>query len=424
GGRGRKVRSVEVDDMISRFLFCKDEELHTMLFGKLEEHDKLRLIRIKTPSVERFLSAKPNLLYQYHQAHRNYSKAAHLMDIQAHVDSNLDVRERLDCVLRAIAALRQCDLSSAQMVAPGWVLNHDKLHTLEDERDVLLTQERVLKQLKDTLSPLEGLRLSGRAGPDLTEELEERSRACERLAFGIANATELYNSCSRFCLWEGCLLVLQCCEANNPREAAALVRSIIWRAVPSRTIQGPGGALHTWMEQRKNDPEQPVRVDHVQEQLDSEAHMRDGQGWSGPLFEHNGWLEALMDKMLTLCRELLSDKARYVLPVDVVCLTLQDIVDRHDSNVLMVPRMLKQAGVSTQRLVDLYIGLAATQDPMSQGNAASRLRVVELLAELLSWWLQDAQLGQPEFQSEAMPIIRMDRILEELRGRLTSIDSG
>lgn len=57
------------------------------------------------------------------------------------------------------------------MVAPGWSLNHAKLRTMEDERDVLLVQERLLSDLKATMAPLERLAQEGRGTEGLIGEL-------------------------------------------------------------------------------------------------------------------------------------------------------------------------------------------------------------------------------------------------------------
>ena len=54
------------------------------------------------------------------------------------------------------------------MVTPGWSLNHGKLRAMEDLRDVLLIQERLLSDLKESMTPLERLLRDGRG----TEYLE------------------------------------------------------------------------------------------------------------------------------------------------------------------------------------------------------------------------------------------------------------
>lgn len=48
------------------------------------------------------------------------------------------------------------------MVVPGWTLNHAKRQALEDELDVLLTQERLLRDLKESMVPLERLKTEKR----------------------------------------------------------------------------------------------------------------------------------------------------------------------------------------------------------------------------------------------------------------------
>lgn len=70
------------------------------------------------------------------------------------------------------------------MVAPGWSLNHAKLRTMEDERDVLLVQERLLSDLKATMAPLERLAQEGRGTEGLIGELSFflRRSSCESIA--------------------------------------------------------------------------------------------------------------------------------------------------------------------------------------------------------------------------------------------------
>lgn len=64
--------------------------------------------------------------------------------------------------------------SICQMVAPGWNLNHAKLRSLEDERDVLLIQEKLLADLRASMAPLERLAIAGRG----TEDLDGASVTC------------------------------------------------------------------------------------------------------------------------------------------------------------------------------------------------------------------------------------------------------
>lgn len=54
------------------------------------------------------------------------------------------------------------------MVMPGWSLSHAKRQALEDEMDVMLTQERLLRNLEASMAPLQRLKEKGR----LTEDLE------------------------------------------------------------------------------------------------------------------------------------------------------------------------------------------------------------------------------------------------------------
>ncbi|CAN0238023.1 unnamed protein product, partial [Scytosiphon promiscuus] len=111
--------SKKVDDVITRCLSYKSPVLDKMLFGALEEHDKTLLMSIRTPGVERYLEKDPELLFRHYMLSKEYPKAVYLMDREARVEAKMggsvDVRHRVDCLLKAISACHKCDLDSAQV---------------------------------------------------------------------------------------------------------------------------------------------------------------------------------------------------------------------------------------------------------------------------------------------------------------------
>ncbi|CAN0096856.1 unnamed protein product [Ectocarpus sp. 6 AP-2014] len=225
-GQGGVRSSKKVAGLIARCLSYKAPLLEEMLFGVLEEHDKKLLMSIRTPGVERYLKRDPEDLFRHYMLSKEYPKAVHLMDCEARVEarSGVHVRRRVECLLKAISACHKCDLDSAQMVAPGWSLNHAKLRTMEDERDVLLVQERLLSDLKATMTPLERLAQEGRGTEGLLAELAERRRIAETWTTDIVDPSELYRQASGSFLWEGCLRLMQCCEFDEPIVAKRLIK--------------------------------------------------------------------------------------------------------------------------------------------------------------------------------------------------------
>lgn len=57
------------------------------------------------------------------------------------------------------------------MVAPGYTLDHQKLRALEDARDVLMVQEGLLADLRQSMTPLERFKAEGRGTEELDGEL-------------------------------------------------------------------------------------------------------------------------------------------------------------------------------------------------------------------------------------------------------------
>lgn len=88
-----------------------------------------------------------------------------------------------------------------QMVAPGWNLNHAKLRSLEDERDVLLTQERLLRDLEGSMAPLERLVRDGRGTEYLDSEFVMRGFAvfCRRCLFNSSSSRRVASFDSILC---------------------------------------------------------------------------------------------------------------------------------------------------------------------------------------------------------------------------------
>ncbi|CAM9519333.1 unnamed protein product, partial [Ectocarpus sp. 12 AP-2014] len=268
-GQGGVCGSKKVDSLIARCLSYKAPLLEEMLFGVLEEHDKKLLMSIRTPGVEQYLKRDPEDLFRHYMLSKEYPKAVHLMDREARVEarSGMHVRHRVECLLKAISACHKCDLDSAQMVAPGWSLNHAKLRTMEDERDVLLVQERLLSDLKATMAPLERLAQEGRGTEGLIAELAERRRIAETWTTDIVEPSELYRQASGSFLWEGCLRLMQCCEFDEPIVAKRLIRSIIWREVPSVSRGGSKCRAQVFISSMRDRPGE-VEVDDVRQELD------------------------------------------------------------------------------------------------------------------------------------------------------------
>ena len=58
----------------------------------------------------------------------------------------------------------------------------------------------------------------------VAEVLRKRAELSDKMETTIMGATELYKEASKACLWEGCLLVMKCCESDNPAIVKRLIR--------------------------------------------------------------------------------------------------------------------------------------------------------------------------------------------------------
>lgn len=395
--------------LLSRILAYDAPKLHEMLFQLLEEHDKSLLLRIKTAGVERYLMKDPELLFRHFMLHKEYPKAVYVMATEAHAEqgSNMHIRDRVDCLVKAISACHKCDLDSAQMVMPGWSLSHAKRQALEDEMDVMLTQERLLRNLEASMAPLQRLKEKGRLTEDLEGELDERARVANEWTWGIAGPTELYERAMAFFLWEGCLQLLQCCGKDEPALARKLVRSIIWREVPMYTREGEASHTHAFIT-RGRSRKGEVAVDDVRLVLDD-----------GAAFEDDGWFGPLLEKTQALAHELLSRKETYVLPVDTLCRELQLIADEYyyaghgEAEVPppCVAASVRQAGVSPTALLDAYESMNRTCYPKDD---ELMLRWLEVMTEVLTW---ACQTQQPGVLAESVRPERVERLAHDtMRG--------
>ena len=64
-------------------------------------------------------------------------------------------------------------------MGPGFIVNHGKLRHLEDARDVLMVQERLLVDLRESVEPLELLKAQGRGAEDMDGALSLHARPRE-----------------------------------------------------------------------------------------------------------------------------------------------------------------------------------------------------------------------------------------------------
>eukprot|EP00752_Nemacystus_decipiens_P013044 g11539.t1 len=439
GGAGVAISAVQdagrpsrkLDSLITRCLSYKVPELDDMLFRMLEEHDKKLLMSIRTPGVERYLQrGDPELLFRHYMLSKDYPKAVHLMDREARAEGGgggggrVHVRYRVDCLLKAISACHKCDLDSAQMVAPGWTLNHAKLRSLEDERDVLLIQEQLLADLGASMAPLERLARDGRGTEDLKAELDGRRRIAGAWTTGLGDPSELYRQASSVFLWEGCLRLLQCCEFDEPMVARKLIRSIIWREVPSLSRDGAKSRTQNFIYEGRHRPGE-VEVDDVRQELDKDV----GGGGAGPggpggpvVFEDDGWFTPLLDKMSALSLELLGHRgSSSVLPVETLCLELQNIAD-HYSDVggsapaLCVVKALERAGLSAATLLDAYEFMNRNHYPQDD---MARLRRFDVMVYLLD--SAGGQGAQPGLRAETVRPERMERLAQDTYTGLDSL---
>ena len=58
----------------------------------------------------------------------------------------------------------------------------------------------------------------------VAEVLRKRAELSDKMETSIMEPTELFQEASKVCLWEGCLLLMECCESDKPAIVKRLIR--------------------------------------------------------------------------------------------------------------------------------------------------------------------------------------------------------
>ncbi|CAM9180460.1 unnamed protein product, partial [Ascophyllum nodosum] len=293
-----------------------------------------------------------------------------------------------ECLAKAISACHKCDLESAQTVGPGFIVNHEKLRDLEDTRDVLLVQERLLVDLRESVQPLELLKAQGRGAEDMDEVLRKRAELSDKMETSIMEPTELFQEASKVCLWEGCLLLMKCCESDKPAIVKRLIRSVIWREVPHFSRSGVESKAHMFLVNGRDRPGD-LLLDSIHKEIKMGGKTEvTGREKNLVGFEDDGWFPPMLDKVGKLSRELLAGKGRLKLPVEMICEELEAIAYAFlktggSVNPLDIPTTLRRAGVSAADLCGAYNRIAEAR--MMGDDSAMRLRRLEVIVQCIRW---------------------------------------
>ncbi|CAM9540207.1 unnamed protein product [Ascophyllum nodosum] len=419
--RGRRAK---VDKVIARCQSYDAPKLHEMLFRALEDNDRGILLSLENPRVEHYLRKDPELLFRYYMLHESFPKAVQVMFAEARADPRKDtrIRHRLECLAKAISACHKCDLASAQTVGPGFTVDHVKLRALEDTNDVLMAQERLLTDLRESVKPLELLKAEGRGAEDMDEVLRDRVQLSAKMETTIMEPTELYQEASKACLWEGCLLLMKCCGSDQPVIVERLIRSVIWREVPHFSRSGVESEAHRFLVKRRDRP-RDLLLDSIREEVKMKGKTEvTGQEKNLVGFEDDSWFLPMLNKVRELSRELLAGKWCFRLPVEMICEELEAIADAFletggSVNPLDIPATLRRAGVPAAVLCDAYNRIAEARK-MSD-DSAMRLRRLEVIVQCLQW-TSEGLSGQRGVLSET---VRPETVRKWVADALRNLES-
>ncbi|CAN0448995.1 unnamed protein product [Ascophyllum nodosum] len=222
----------------------------------------------------------------------------------------------------------------------------------------------------------------------MDEVLRKRAELSDKMETTIMGATELYKEASKACLWEGCLLVMKCCESDNPAIVKRLIRSVIWREVPHFSRSGAESKAHRFLVNGRDRPGD-LLLDSIRKEIKMGGKTEvTGREKNLVGFEDNSWFPPMLDKVGKLSRELLAGKGRLTLPVEMICEELEAIACAFletggSVNPLDIPTTLRRAGVSAADLCDAYNRIA--QARKMRNDSAMRLRRLEIIVQCIRW---------------------------------------
>lgn len=226
------------------------------LFTKLLNDQQDQLLAIRSQSVAAFLSEKDtDLLYKYYGLHSEFVQASSLMSSLAREDRDMEISERIQCFVKAIAS-GECVLASIAsgsigtnssisstlltMNPPSAGVFSEYLLGLKDLLEVAEYQQSAYTTLANYYQERkEQLARTGGGSAASQAEQDSLRRTVHSLRYKLVDISQLFGVvCLPYKLWELCIKLLHASNSEDPELTARLWRSLIYRQVPEEARSG------------------------------------------------------------------------------------------------------------------------------------------------------------------------------------------
>ena len=388
--------------VLDAVLASGEGELQAMVYERLRFTDATRLLKLRHPSVEAYLSTADRDLYFRHLfLLQRHAEAARVMLDLATAEADTPILERCEYLLRAKGAADKC-------LASGEALPED-LRAVDDTWEVASLQRDVLAALERKWGAGGG---EG-GGPAADNKRSQRAFDLRTLRNQLLPVSDIYNDfASRYCAFGQCLRIIKTCDHFAPEVVKRLWRGFVWREVPAASGQQ---GLAQWLREKHEERRQWFcDEDHPE----PKGSFEDGDWWAALLHGAAHFLA------------LLRDNDGGALGLDVLALELEDIhfhrlqarQDPHLAKPNAVVAMIAGSGVHRAPLLRVY-----TQIFNDRRDAPFfALHTLDQIAALLSAWVDQAAEDSPEGHRASAELNRakQDDLLRTLNDLIEAVSAS
>ncbi|KAL7467450.1 hypothetical protein ACHAXS_007693 [Conticribra weissflogii] len=324
------------------------------------------LLRIDSSSLETWLETEKrdyDLLRRYYSFHNRNVLAGEIMMKKAESEEKVHLRERIQCLTRAIdsfsaalqtsrshvAVTRRFDLGRDEFFEDQKVSLSDlnsRIHSIQEKLDVAKIQQRVLSTVE----------LSVNADLDPAKS--------ESLTYSLVNVSDLYNEyASVLNLFDVCLLIIETCR-HDQRETV----SFLWKNIICEEIL-PCVTSSESVVDFLNKLKQATLFEN------SDVVFREDPNDHCKKFDDGGWISPLKNRVSTLGKELYGSGTSFAFPLDFLVMELEGLRMQYDGVRDDIPSQPWPIQSFIEAEIPFFV-LLESYDKLLAENSASRLHGV------------------------------------------------
>jgi len=310
------------DELVAACASSSDADfLRSMYEHLLNTNQTDTLLRIDSSSLETWLETEKrdyDLLRRYYSFHNRNVLAGEIMMKQAESEENVHLKERIQCLTRAMDSFSAALQTSHSRIAVTrrFIQGRDgffddqkvslsdlnsRIHSIQEKLDIAKIQQRVLNIV------------------ELSENVDLEPAKSDCLAYSLVNVSDLYNEyASVLNLFDICLLIIETCRHDQRETITYLWKNIICEEIlPSVTNSE---SVVDFLNNLKHNT------------LFETSDVLIGEDPNGQCekFDSGEWIARLKNRVSTLGKELYNTGTSFTFPLDFLVMELEGLRKQYD----------------------------------------------------------------------------------------------